>query len=112
MQCFVLLVIVHVYCRQQKSPKEDLKHCVQKLFNFENDQSQSSSAKPKVLWSLYFSAPDTSKSDLKDGVPNNVFLCPGPDLDLDYDFTIQKVICKQAKCTISRNLLFSFFMYR
>lgn len=46
--------------------------------------------KPKILFSCYFSIPDSNHCNVVD-VPKNVFLCPGPDLDLDYDFTIKKV---------------------
>lgn len=33
---------------------------------------------------------ETSKVNLQNGSPENVFLCPGPDLDLDYDLTIKE----------------------
>lgn len=84
-----LLDIVYVYTKGQKTPEEDLKHCAEKLFNFNNNQG---SKKPNVLYSAYFSIPDTTKVDLAQKcLPSNVFLCPGPDMDLDSDFTIKKV---------------------
>lgn len=60
-----------------------MKSSVDKLFGSEDS--------PKILWSLYYSVPDTNKSNLKENIPNNVVLCPGPDYDLDYDNSIKKV---------------------
>ncbi|KAJ4446648.1 hypothetical protein ANN_13345 [Periplaneta americana] len=51
-----------------------------------------SALKPQVLWSLFFNCPETSECDLTANVPANVFLCSGPDLDLDFEFAV-----KQAK---------------
>ncbi|KAK7865799.1 hypothetical protein R5R35_001264 [Gryllus longicercus] len=48
--------------------------------------------KPQVLWSLFFNCPETSQCDFSADVPSNVFLCSGPDLDLDFEFSV-----KQAK---------------
>lgn len=79
-----------MFTEQKTDPEEDLKHCVEKLFDSE-ENGNIESLKPKVLWSLYFSVPDASNLDLRKTTPKNVFLCSGPDLDLDYDFSIQKV---------------------
>lgn len=81
--------ILYIYTKGHGSPEEDIQHCAQTLLNFGDN---SDSKKPKVLWSAYYSAPDTSKTNLYKDLPNNVFLCPGPDLDLDYDFTIKQVL--------------------
>ncbi|KAJ8960384.1 hypothetical protein NQ314_006074 [Rhamnusium bicolor] len=85
------LYIVHLISSQISDPEEDFKHVVQNLFetSFEKEQMNSSD-KPQVLWSCYFSLPDSNISDLRDNVPQNVYLCPGPDMDLDYDHSIKK----------------------
>lgn len=81
--------IVYIYTKGQKNPEEDIEHCAEKLLNFNTNNQDTQ--KPNVLHSAYFSVPDTSKIDLQKDLPNNVFLCPGPDMDLDYDFTIKQV---------------------
>lgn len=53
-----------------------------------------SDLKPQVLWSLFFNCPETSDCDLTANVPTNVFLCSGPDVDLDFEHAV-----KQVKCT-------------
>ncbi|CAH1115921.1 unnamed protein product [Phaedon cochleariae] len=86
------LFLVHLISRQNISPEEDFKHVVENLFlsePFETPEENETARKPEILWSAYFSLPDTSESDLKSNVPDNVFLCPGPDLDLDYDGSIK-----------------------
>lgn len=55
-------------------------------------EDKPAALKPQVLWSLYFNCPETSECDLSANVPSNVFLCSGPDLDLDFEFSV-----KQAK---------------
>ena len=76
------------------SPEDDFKHCVENLFSkFEDDK------KPKILWSCFFSIPDSNALDLKTGVPGNVVLCPGPDLDLDYDDAVKKVLIRFTSTT-------------
>ena len=47
--------------------------------------------RPKILWSLFFSQNDTSGEVLQDGLPDNMFVLAGPNLDLDFDFCIAKV---------------------
>lgn len=69
--------------KQTTNPKEDFSSCVEKLFGSDNS--------PKVLWSIYYSMPDTNHCDLNINVPENVLICPGPDRDLDYDNSIQIV---------------------
>jgi hypothetical protein len=54
-------------------------------------------AKPQVLWSLYFNCPETSGFDLSASVPDNVYLCSGPDMDLDFEFAVKQVT-KYALC--------------
>lgn len=66
---------------------------MEKLFDF---NSEEDTVKPKVLWSLYFSAPDASDLGLRENMPKNVFFCPGPDIDLDYDLSVQKVCIARA----------------
>lgn len=81
-----------MYCEQKTNAEEDLKHCIEKLFDLGLQDENIADSKPKILWSFYFSVPDTSNVDLRQTVPKNVFLCSGPDLDLDYDLSIQKVL--------------------
>lgn len=116
------LYVLHMTCRQQKTAREDLTVVVSKLLHSEPSdgsarvdtdsqatqtlkqdgtihseeseisQSESHSQKPQLLWSLYFNCPETSECDLSADVPENVYLCSGPDLDLDFEFAV-----KQAK---------------
>lgn len=81
------LHIVHVVTKQTVNPEEDLKHCVEKLFCEREGESNSS---PRILWSFYFSAPNTFSQRLECEKLLNTYVCPGPDLDLDYDPAIQR----------------------
>lgn len=83
-------VLVHLTARQNTTPQEDFKHIVNNLFQF-SDQVTGDINKPKILWSCYFSLPETDGLDLKGTNPPNLFVANGPDLDLDYDSTIKKV---------------------
>lgn len=58
------------------------------MFNFGTNGNQP---KANVLWSMYFTVPDTAGENLQQGCLNNSFVCPGPDMDLDYDTAIQHV---------------------
>lgn len=58
------------------------------------DEASTVRTKPQVLWSLYFNCVETSKSYLSPNVPQNVHLCSGPDLELDFEFSVQQVSCK------------------
>lgn len=82
---FLFLDIVHLITRQITNPKDDLQDCTCNLFGTED--------KPRILWSSYFSIPDSNDMDLNNGTPRNLFVCPGPDLDLDFDNSVKKVIC-------------------
>ncbi|KRT80051.1 hypothetical protein AMK59_8370 [Oryctes borbonicus] len=84
------IYIVHMFTKQINTPKEDLEECVSKLFQSEKEDSDVKDNRPQVLWSFYYSAPDTNHTDLRQDVPENVFLCPGPDSDLDIDLSIKK----------------------
>lgn len=52
---------------------------------------QNETLKPQVLYALYFNCPETSEYDLSQNVPNNVHLCSGPDLEVDYEFAVKQV---------------------
>lgn len=88
------LYVVHMTCKQDKTAKEDLKSTVEKLLNcqpFDGISKPSSEpALPQVLYALYFNVPDTSHCDLSTSVPQNVHLCSGPDLDIDFDFPVNQ----------------------
>ncbi|KAL1505396.1 hypothetical protein ABEB36_004970 [Hypothenemus hampei] len=76
--------LVHLTSKQISSPHEDFQHVVQKLFNHEDKEA------PAILWSCYFSLPGIDNLDVCESLPENLFLCSGPDLDLDYDASIKK----------------------
>lgn len=84
------LCLVHLTSKQVTGPQEDFQHIIQNLF--ETDAVELTQ-KPRILWSCYFSIPDSSNLSLNENVPSNLFLCSGPDLDLDYDLSIQKARC-------------------
>lgn len=81
--CLDNTFIVHFFMRQNKTPQEDLKQFVDKLLI-------NKEKAPKILWSMYLSVPDSNNLDLGKNAPKNLFICPGPDLDLDYDQSIKK----------------------
>ncbi|CAH2006343.1 unnamed protein product [Acanthoscelides obtectus] len=89
------LYLVHMTTRQKTNPKEDFLHIINNIFNINHKDTESE--KPKVLWVCYFSLPDFLSSDVKQNVPDNVFLGTGPDIDSDYDFSV-----KQAKEIFSK----------
>ncbi|KAJ9600791.1 hypothetical protein L9F63_001071, partial [Diploptera punctata] len=51
---------------------------------------QVTTLKPQVFWSLFFNCPETSDCDLSASVPANVYLCSGPDLDLDFEYAVKQ----------------------
>ncbi|XP_031838052.1 rab escort protein [Nomia melanderi] len=58
----------------------------------ENDKEEfAENIKPQVLWSLYLNLP-ASDIKLNDSAPNNLHLCSGPDLDLDFDFAVNQAM--------------------
>ncbi|XP_045478876.1 rab proteins geranylgeranyltransferase component A 1 [Harmonia axyridis] len=81
------LFLVHITAPGLSSPKEDLQECIEKLFTTD---SNTECQKPKIIWSAYFSIPDTNNQAVKSSLPKNVYACPGPDSDLDYDYSVQK----------------------
>ncbi|KAG8229783.1 hypothetical protein J437_LFUL005864 [Ladona fulva] len=116
---WILLDVMHMTCKQQTNAKEDLLPVVHKLLriNFEDDAwsgkaetgdqgtqtSDESSGeaevskevpKPRVLWSMFFNSPETSSCDLASDAPANVFLCSGPDYDLDFEFAAKQIFEK------------------
>ncbi|XP_066252349.1 rab proteins geranylgeranyltransferase component A isoform X2 [Euwallacea similis] len=79
------LFLVHFTAKQLRTPRDDFQHIIKNLFNI-NDSLPN---RPKILWSCYFSIPLTSDLKFED-VPENMFVCSGPDMDLDYDSAIKK----------------------
>lgn len=82
----------------EKTNEEDTENVVKsnKNDNVKEDENQEETKlkqdRPNCLWSLYFNMPDTSECDFsKWEIPENVFLCGGPDLDLDYDHAVDEV---------------------
>nr|CAD7458034.1 unnamed protein product [Timema tahoe] len=117
--CPAGLYVVHMTCKQQTSAKEDLQPVVAKLLTTDVDHQTRVSAdtptphtqvgssgeegefektpeveqdlvKPQVLWCLYFNCLDTSSTDLSSNTPEKVYLCSGPELDLDFEFAVQQ----------------------
>jgi len=86
--------------KQQSNPEEDLKECIFKLFQSEEKDCAVRDTRPQILWSFYYSVRDTNASDLTSGLPKNVYLCPGPDIDLDYDLSVEKVRIKFRKIIV------------
>lgn len=54
------------------------------------DEAATVRTKPQVLWSMYFDCLETSKSNLSPSVPQNLHLCSGPDLELDFEFSVHQ----------------------
>ncbi|KAL7289860.1 hypothetical protein TKK_0016258 [Trichogramma kaykai] len=53
------------------------------------DDENSNNTMPQVLWSLYLNLP-ASDIKLSESAPNNIHLCSGPDLNLDFDFAVNQ----------------------
>lgn len=83
--------MVHLISRQNTAPQEDFEHVVNNLFSSKSADESELSGKPQILWSSYFSIVDSNGLDLQENTPKNVFICPGPDLDLDYDLAVKQV---------------------
>ncbi|XP_012273654.1 rab proteins geranylgeranyltransferase component A 1 [Orussus abietinus] len=114
------LFMVHMTCKRTKTAKEDLAYVVDKFLRAEMLEPKDSrnstdshtqttsperrhlqdgnqdpkdesvvSPKPQVLWSLYLNLP-ASDIKLSSSAPNNIHLCSGPDLDLDFDFAVNQ----------------------
>lgn len=94
-------VVVHLTTPGESSPIEDLQECVQNLFTTDEDE-ENKSQKPRILWSSYFSIPDTNDQKFKEALPKNIFPCPGPDTDLDYDLSVKKV-CINRSSALEKN---------
>lgn len=107
----------------QENPdiKEDLQPYVSKLLNteyvettatqstqthknnetFESASIQKENTLPQALWAFYYNMPDMSSTNLKTNVPNNFYLCAGPDHEIDYEFAVHQV-----------HILFGFLLYQ
>ncbi|XP_017757912.1 PREDICTED: rab proteins geranylgeranyltransferase component A 1 [Eufriesea mexicana] len=114
------LFMVHMTCKRTTNAKEDLAYVVNKFLKAEpldplairssihshtqtvspdkrhlqdgdeDDREESTeSPKPQVLWSLYLNLP-ASDIKLNDSTPSNLYLCSGPDLELDFDFAVNQ----------------------
>lgn len=114
------LFMVHMTCKRTTNAKEDLAYVVNKFLRAEafdplairssihshtqtvspekrhlqeggqgDKEEVAESPKPQVLWSLYLNLP-ASDIKLNDTAPNNLHLCSGPDLELDFDFAVNQ----------------------
>ncbi|KAI4499972.1 hypothetical protein M0802_004842 [Mischocyttarus mexicanus] len=114
------LFMVHMTCKRIKTAEEDLEYMVKKFLRSEmvepslgrsstdshtqtvspdkrhlqegNQQDYEPNEvdlKPQILWSLYLNLP-ASDIKLNDTAPSNIYLCSGPDLELDFDFAVDQ----------------------
>ncbi|KAG7187878.1 hypothetical protein KM043_013857 [Ampulex compressa] len=114
------LFMIHMTCKRTTNAKEDLAYIVNKFLRAEmvepnivrnstdshtqtvspekrhlqdgEQQGKEESAlntKPQVLWALYLNLP-ASDIKLSESAPNNIHLCSGPDLELDFDFAVNQ----------------------
>ncbi|KAK2586255.1 hypothetical protein KPH14_001511 [Odynerus spinipes] len=114
------LFMVHMTCKRTKTAKEDLEYMVKKFLRSEmvepsagrsstdshtqtvspdkrhlqegdtKDYEQNEEhLKPQILWSLFLNLP-ASDIKLNDTAPSNIYLCSGPDLELDFDFAVDQ----------------------
>ncbi|KAI4495227.1 hypothetical protein M0804_001428 [Polistes exclamans] len=114
------LFMVHMTCKRTKTAKEDLEYMVKKFLrsemvepslgrsstdshtqtvspdkrhlqegNQQDYEPNEEDLKPQILWSLYLNLP-ASDIKLNDTAPNNIYLCSGPDLELDFDFAVDQ----------------------
>ncbi|KAL0116105.1 hypothetical protein PUN28_011162 [Cardiocondyla obscurior] len=112
------LFIIHMTCKRTKNAKEDLAYVVNKFLRAEpldpnavrspsdshtqtvspdkrhlqDDRQEKGETEypiPQVLWSLYLNLP-ASDIKLSDSAPSNIYLCSGPDLELDFDFAVNQ----------------------
>ena len=58
---------------------------------FATDTADEVDSRPKILWSVFFTQNDTSGMTVNDNLPDNMFVVDGPNLDLDFDYCIEKV---------------------
>ncbi|XP_018335207.1 rab proteins geranylgeranyltransferase component A 2 [Agrilus planipennis] len=86
------LYLVHMMTDQSNNPYDDLKYYVDTLFtksaenvNIEGGDVEN---RPQLLWSFYFSVPVSNDFNFQKDLPN-IFVCSGPDSDLDYDPSIK-----------------------
>ncbi|KAM8952828.1 rab proteins geranylgeranyltransferase component A 1 [Pelodytes ibericus] len=97
MTCTKNTYLVHLTCSSSKvTAKEDLEPVVQKLFTLntesEIDAGGDKPDKPRVLWALYFNMRDSSGVERQSyvGLPDNVFVCSGPDPKFGNDHAVQQ----------------------
>ncbi|CAH0560562.1 unnamed protein product [Brassicogethes aeneus] len=79
--------LVHISCNQINNPEDDLKHCVKNLFTLNEDFK---AFKPLIFYSSYFSIPTNSDENVNLHDFNNLFICPGPDSELDFVTAVSK----------------------
>jgi len=81
--------------KQTTNAIDDLKDYAEKLLYFpdpsNDDAEMIPQNKPKVFWSIYFNMTDTSHENLHSSPMKNVYLCSGPDIELDFDHAVNEV---------------------
>lgn len=84
-------------------PKDDFQHCIEKLFC--SDKENSEDKRPRILWSFYFSLPNANEN-FNARISEKIYVCPGPDMDLDYDASIKEVLYITYTIIDTLNILF------
>ena len=80
------LFVLHMTTKATKDASSDFSHVINALFKTEANEEE----RPKVLWSLTWNVSQGSNKT-NDKCPENVKICSGPDLDLDFDAAIDQV---------------------
>lgn len=100
MTCMPGTFLVHLTCTSRGTAREDLEPLISRMFYVppspgeEPPEGDERSGRPTVLWALYFNMLDSSTMDSNSpsscyDLPNNVYVCTGPDVNLGCDFSIK-----------------------
>lgn len=95
---------MHLYTSQSENPKVDLAPYISKLLNTNIvlpscsqstqtnslDESTQACSSPQALWGFYYTSSDLSNISLEENLPKNLYLCAGPDYEIDYAFGVEQ----------------------
>ncbi|XP_078100676.1 rab proteins geranylgeranyltransferase component A 1, partial [Sander vitreus] len=89
MTCMPGTYLVHLTCQSAGSAYQDLSPVVTRMFRTPESHDQESG--PMVLWCLYFNMADGSGLEGEGhDLPNNVYLCSGPDAGLGHEHAVRQ----------------------
>ncbi|XP_031135504.1 rab proteins geranylgeranyltransferase component A 1 isoform X2 [Sander lucioperca] len=89
MTCMPGTYLVHLTCQSAGSAYHDLSPVVTRMFRTPESHDQESS--PTLLWCLYFNMADGSGLEGEGhDLPNNVYLCSGPDAGLGHEHAVRQ----------------------